>query len=436
VPTSANSSVTFAASEGEADYGAYAVVHRDALAAGATAVTATIPKPSNHLAVSPASAINKVDANTQRKVQSEFSTVLVGNENLKGISRAVPIYRVQTESRQVRSLLIKGQGEIVGRQAELELLRQAVEESIAGAGRICVVSGEAGIGKSRLSSRLVELAEAHGALTLYGICYSYETFTPFFPWKEVLVQAFQFHESDGPEEQLARMRRVFQGLEGVGPEWVPVMAGLMGLSVVEDELTAALDARQKNQQAFHIIHQLLVKLSESTPVLLFFEDLHWADRISLDLIEYVATRISPLRVTLLVTMRPGDALRSLRELDTFRLVELSQLNEEDARALLRLHLKLSPPNTALVDMLMAKVQGNPFFIEALVEGLVEEGHLEESTGGGRVLRRGLHSIRIPDSIQDVVLNRIDLLPELEKLIVKVASVIESSLQKQAVSELG
>ena len=243
----------------------------------------------------------QVDATTQRKVSHEFSTVLVGNEQLKGISRAVPIYRVQTESRQVRSLLIKGQGEIVGRRAELDTLRQSVEESISGAGRICVVSGEAGIGKSRLSSRLVELAELHGALTLYGICYSYETFTPFFPWKEVLVQAFQFHESDGPEERLERIRRAFARLEGVGPEWVAVVAGIMGLSVVEDELTAALDARQKNQHVFNIIHQLLVELSGSMPLLLFFEDLHWADRISLDLIEYVATRISPLRMTLLVT---------------------------------------------------------------------------------------------------------------------------------------
>ncbi len=365
----------------------------------------------------------QVDATTQRKIHHEFGTVHVEDAKLKGIQRVVPIYRVQTESRQLRSLLIKAQGEIVGRREELETLRQAVEESIAGAGRVCVISGEAGIGKSRLSSRLVELAEVQGAFTLYGICYSYETFTPFFPWKEVLVQLFQLREGDGPEARLERIRRVFEGLEGVGPEWVPVLAGIMGLPVVEDELTASLDARQKNQQVFHIIHQLLVRVSEATPLLVFFEDLHWADHISLDLIEYVAMRISPLRLSLLVTMRPGEALRSLHDLDTFRLVELSQLNEEDARELLRLHLKLSPPNTALENMLMAKVQGNPFFIESLVEGLVEEGHLEESTAGGRVLRRSLQSIRIPDSIQDVVLNRIDLLPELEKLIVKVASVV-------------
>ncbi len=377
----------------------------------------------------------QVDANTQRKVHHEFSTLHVEDAKLKGVSRVVPVYRVQTESRQVRSLLIKGQGEIVGRRKELDTLRQAVEESIAGAGRVCVISGEAGIGKSRLSSRLVELAEAHGAFTLYGICYSYETFTPYFPWKEVLVQLFQLREGDGPEARLERIRRVFEGLEGVGPEWVPVLAGIMGLPVVEDELTASLDARQKNQQVFHIIHQLLVRVSEVTPLLLFFEDLHWADRISLDLIEYVAARIAPLRKTLLVTMRPGDALRSLYDLDTFRLVELSQLDEEDTRELLRLHLKLSPPNTALEDMLMAKVQGNPFFIESLVEGLVEEGHLEESTAGGRVLRRSLQSIRIPDSIQDVVLNRIDLLPELEKLIVKVASVVGRIFSLDAVHAL-
>jgi len=375
----------------------------------------------------------QIEANTQRKVQNEFASEHVEDAKLKGITRMVPIYRLQ--SRQVRSLLVKGQGEIVGRRKELELLRGAMEQSIAGTGCVCVISGEAGIGKSRLSSRLVEEAEANGALTLYGICYSYETFTPFFPWKEVLVQLFQLREGDEPAERLERIRRGFEGLDGVGPEWVPVLAGIMGLPVVEDELTAVLDARQKNQQVFHIIYQLLVKLAESMPVLLFFEDLHWADQISLDLIEYVAARVRSLRLTLLVTKRPGAALSELRGKDEVHRVELSQLDEEDTRALLRLHLRLNPPNPALENLMLAKVQGNPFFIESLVEGLVEEGHLEETTGGGRVLRRSLQSLRIPDSIQDVVLNRIDLLPELEKLIVKVASVIGRIFSLDAVHEL-
>jgi len=375
----------------------------------------------------------QIDANTQRKVLHEFALEHVEDAKLKGISRVVPIYRVQ--SRQVRSLLVKGQGEIVGRRKELALLREAVEESFAGSGRVSIISGEAGIGKSRLSSRLVEEAEGQGALTIYGICYSYETFTPFFPWKEVLVQLFQLHEGDGPQERLERIHRVFEGVEGVGLEWVPVLAGIMGLPVAEDERTAGLDARQKNQQVFQIIHKLLVKLTEFMPVLLFFEDLHWADQISLDLIEYVAARMASLRLSLLVTMRPGDALSELRAPGGVRRVDLTALDEEDTRALLRLHLRLSPPNPALEDLMITKVQGNPFFIESLVEGLVEEGNLEETTGGGRVLRRSLQSLRIPDSIQDVVLNRIDLLPELEKLIVKVASVIGRIFSLDAVHAL-
>lgn len=375
----------------------------------------------------------QIDANTQRKVLHEFSLEHVEDARLKGISRVVPIYRVQ--SRQVRSLLVKAQGEIVGRRKELARLREAVEESIAGSGRVSIISGEAGIGKSRLSSRLVEEAESHGALTLYGICYSYETFTPFFPWKEVLIQLFQLHEGNTPEERLERIRTVFEGLQGVGLEWVPVLANIMGLAVVEDERTASMDARQKNQQVFHIIHRLLEKLTESMPVLLFFEDLHWADQISLDLIEYVAARLSSLRLAMLVTMRPGEALKDLQVPGGVLRVDLTQLDEEDTRALLRLHLKLTPPNPALEDLMITKVQGNPFFIESLVGGLVEEGHLEETTGGGRVLRRSLQSLRIPDSIQDVVLNRIDLLPELEKLIVKVASVIGRIFSLDAVHAL-
>ncbi|HZI11140.1 MAG TPA: AAA family ATPase [Myxococcus sp.] len=378
-----------------------------------------------------------VDANTERKLQQNgFSTRFVEDAKLKGVARQVPVYRLEAEVR--RSLFIKGKGDIVGRKRELATLGTAVEESLAGSGRICVVAGEAGIGKSRLGARVVEEAEARGARSLYGICYSYEMFTPFFPWKEVLVQLLGIHEGDELETQLAQLRHGLEGLEDVGPEWGPVVAGIIGLPVQEDPVTRGLDARRKNQKLFQIIFQLLEKLSSQTPVLLFFEDLHWADNISVDLIEYVAARLAPLRLTLLVTMRPGEQLKGLKEgMPGLHRMDLSNLDDEDTRALLRLHLRMDPPDTALEDMLLGKVQGNPFFAESIVQGLMEGGYLGPVAPGSERMerKRSLQALELPDSIQDVVLARIDLLTETEKLVVKVASVVGRIFTLEAVAAL-
>ncbi|MCP3064461.1 AAA family ATPase [Myxococcus sp. K38C18041901] len=377
-----------------------------------------------------------IDAQTERKLQQGgFATEFVEDATLKGVTRAVPVFRLKGEVR--RSLFVKGRGGIVGRRRELGQLQTAVEESLHGEGRLCVVSGEAGIGKSRLGARVVEEAESRGARSLYGICYSYEMFTPFFPWKEVLVQLFALHEGDDVDAQLLRVRQGLDSLEDVGPEWTPVMARILGLSVEEDATTSGLDARHKNQKVFHIIFQLLEKHARKTPLLLFFEDLHWADNISVDLIEYVAARLGPLRLTLLVTMRPGEQLRAVEHLPYLRKLDVSSLDDEDTRALLRVHLRMEPPDTALEDLLLSKVQGNPFFAESIVQGLVEGGYLGPVSPGAarRELKRSLQTLVLPDSIQDVVLGRIDLLSETEKLVVKVASVIGRIFTLDAVAAL-
>lgn len=376
-----------------------------------------------------------VDANTERRLQQGFVTSLYENATLKGVARPVPIYRIQSEARQVGSTLVRSRGQIVGRQAELERLRQAVRASVEGAGQVCLVSGEAGIGKSRITSALVEEAEALGARALYGVCYSYEMFTPFFPWKEVLVQLFGVVEGEAREAVLEKLYSGLETLEDGGFEWVAVLAGILGLQVEEDARTRAMDARRKNQRVFQIVFRLLERQAREAPVLLVFEDLHWADNISLDLLEYVATRLAPLRVTLLANTRPGEALRGLAGLPNFHLLELTSLGDEDSRALLRMHLRLDPPNLTLEELLLSKVQGNPFFIESIVQGLVEQGQLAMGADGRMALQRSLQSIRLPDSIQDVVLSRIDRLPELEQMVVKVASVIGRIFTLEAVRAL-
>jgi tetratricopeptide (TPR) repeat protein len=372
------------------------------------------------------------DANTEKKLRPYFTTTLIENARLKGVGRPVPIYEIASEIRHHRGLLVEEKSDIVGRKDELRVLREIAQKSIEGAGQVCIVSGEAGIGKSRLAGKLISEAQGFGIEAHYGICYSYEMFTPFYPWKELLYQFFQILESDSKQSQAQKLRRGLEGLDEAGPEWIPVIGSVMGLSIEEDALTRGLDARRKNQKVFSIIFQLLEKMSKTNPILLVFEDLHWADEISIHLIEHIAARCQSMKVVILATMRPGEPLTRIHVLPHVHRLELVHLNAEDTREFLRIRLGLDPPNTALEDLVLAKVQGNPFFIESIVHGLRERGYLSLSSDGRVTLTKSLQEITIPDSIQDVVLSRIDHLNETEKAVLKVASVIGRIFTLEAV----
>lgn len=376
-----------------------------------------------------------LEGGTERKIRSHFTTELIAEAQLKGVSRPVPVYRITGERQVLRSLFVEGKGEIIGRKEELEALHGYAREALDGAGQVCVVSGEAGIGKSRTAGKLMEEARAYDIQALYGICYSYEMFTPFYPWKELLVHFFQLFENDPLEVQLDKLHRALGEIEDAGPEWVPVVAGIIGLPVEEDPLTRGLDARRKNQKVFHIILQLLGRRTEKTPLLLFFEDLHWADRISVDLIEYLAPRVSGMRIMVLCTMRPSEHLSALDVLPNFHRVELGHLSPAETREFLRKRLRLDPPSPALEELILTKVYGNPFYIESIVDSLAEQGHLRSLPGGNFQLVRSLEEITVPDSIQDVILGRIDRLDETSKTVLRVASVIGRVFTLEALSVL-
>ena len=376
-----------------------------------------------------------LEGGTERKIRSHYTTELIAEAQLKGVSRPVPVYRITGERQVLRSLFVEGKGDIIGRKEELEAMHGYARQALDGAGQVCVVSGEAGIGKSRTAGKLMEEARAYDIQALYGICYSYEMFTPFYPWKELLIHFFQLFESDPLEVQLDKLHRALGELDDVGPEWVPVLGGIIGLPVEEDPLTRGLDPRRKNQKVFHIILQLLDERTEKTPLLLFFEDLHWADRISVDLIEYLAPRVSGLRIMFLCTTRPSEHLAALDTLPNFHRVELGHLSPAETREFLQNRMPLAPPSPALEELILTKVYGNPFYIESIVDSLAEQGHLRSLPGGGFQLVHSLEEITVPDSIQDVILGRIDRLDETSKTVLRVASVIGRVFTLEALSVL-
>jgi len=376
-----------------------------------------------------------VDEATARQITREYALSRVEGVRLKGMGEPINAFRLHSRSSLDRlEEATSPRPHLIGRRAELGLLRDLLERAPEDGGQIALVAGEAGIGKTSLASNLLLQARAGGLQTLVGACFSFEMFTPFFPWKELIGQALGLDPLEATDRALARIRAALLEVDEAGAGWAPALAGVLGIAVEEDALTRGLDARSRHMRLFELVSRLLERRAERGPLLLLVEDVHWADRISVELLEHVAARIDSLPIVLLLTTRPGDPLQRLRELERFQLIELHQLSPIESVELVRSRLPLELPNLGLEQLILSKSQGNPFFIESIVRALTER-YGQGRLGGSVAIPEDLAEITVPDSINDVVLSRIDRLEALDQALVKAASIIGRVFSLEEVTPL-
>ncbi len=323
----------------------------------------------------------------------------------------------------------------VGRQQELTQLETIVERAVTGHGQLLVIAGEAGVGKSRLLEELVTTArqKAPGMYGLGGDCLSYASQTPYLPWIDLLTGLFGLRPGEA-ETIEDRVRRIEQRLVAADPElgnWAPLMGQLLGLPVPDNELTASLDAQLRKQRTFDITLNLLRHQASQTPLfLMVFEDVHWIDTISLELLNYVARNITDHRILLVALHRPSIELAEWARYDHHHRIDLTDLSAKDALSLVKLRLGMETvPEQLLEKVLQEEEQTNPFFVEESINSLIDRGYLVESNGQGYQLVGDLTQVEIPDSIQALVMSRIDRLDESSKLTAKVAAVIGSRFRR-------
>jgi len=341
---------------------------------------------------------------------------------------------------------------IVGREQELVRIEKTIERAAAGRGQLLVISGEAGVGKSRLLEELVALAgekacpepfgrvypersrgaqdrpARRGMYGLGGDCLSYGSQSPYLPWIDFFTSFFGLGIGEG-EKYADKVHRIEQRMVEADPalkDWVPLMGQLLGLPVPDNELTASLDAQLRKQRTFDITLTLLRRQAQQ--VLLFlivFEDVHWIDSISLEMLNYIARNVADYRILLVALHRPTIELVEWKRYDYYHHIALTDLPVEEALKLMRLKLGIAKVPAPLRErVLRGEARVNPFFVEEVINSLVDRGYLEpKEEGEGYNLVGDLSQVEIPDSVQALVMSRIDRLDESSKLTVKVASAI-------------
>jgi DNA-binding NtrC family response regulator/tetratricopeptide (TPR) repeat protein len=308
----------------------------------------------------------------------------------------------------------------VGRHREIELLWSRLESAIRGQGQIVGISGEAGIGKSRLIFEFRESLAGKPVLHVEGQCRSYGTAVPYLPVLDVLKALCRIAETDSQATMAEKARRALleAGLDLL--EHAPYLLHVLGIEP-EAEHLAALGPDVTKIRIIEALRQMLLRRSRENPLVVVVEDLQWIDRTSEECFASLAELVGGLRLLLVSTYRHGYRPPWIEKSYATQ-VALQPLAPEDGARILRWVLGADHVPDALGELIVAKAEGNPFFLEELARAVRERGG-------------ALPLIGVPDTIQEVLLARIERLAPADKRLLEVAAVVGKDVSVSVVRAL-
>ncbi len=366
-----------------------------------------------------------VDSYTRDRTARRFIFETLPPLQLKGKQFPVKAYRLRAERETPTSLTahyLSSRWALVGRDAERATLIEAAEAALAGHGRTVMITGRAGVGKTRLVEEVVRYWIERGGDGFLGQCVSHGLHSPYLPWIDVWSAFFDLHQTDSAAARWQRVESAVTAQAGAHAPWAGILGAVLGLPAPESPAIAALDAADRRRKLFELTLDLLRARAARRPLLLLFEDLHWVDRPSLELIDHLAHHIGDRPLLLCLCARPREGLEwSLANCVQLTLEELApEASAQMVRAVLR-QADLPPEfEREIYD----KTQGNPLFVEELLNSLIDSGVLAVREEGGYQIVGDLAQVRVPDTLQDLLMARIDRLDPSSRDLLQVASVID------------
>jgi class 3 adenylate cyclase/tetratricopeptide (TPR) repeat protein len=377
-------------------------------------------------------------ATTLRLVEGMVQVHPLGPVPVKGVDEPVEVFALLGASairRRLQAAVARGLSRFVGRQTELAALHQALEQAGAGHGQVVALLGEAGVGKSRLVYEVVHSHRTQGWLVLESASVSYGKATPYFPVRDLLKRYVQVEERDDTRTIRARVTGQVLTLDTALQETIPALLALLD-ALPEDSPFRTLDPPQRRRHTLDGLKRVLLRESQVQPLLLVFEDLHWIDTETQALLDGLVESLPTARVLLLVNYRP-EYQHGWGSKTYYTQLRLDPLPPVSAHELLHALLGDDPRLAPLKELLIARTEGNPFFLEESVRILVETGVLVGPPGAYH-LAQPVESLQVPATVQAVLAARIDRLPPEEKRLLQTATVIGTEVPLpllQAIAEL-
>jgi predicted ATPase len=296
---------------------------------------------------------------------------------------------------------------LVGRALELATLQTLLEQVHEGQGHVVGIVGEPGIGKSRLLAEFRHSLEARQVTYLAGRCVSYNSMTPYGLVADLLRHNCGVTDSDPPDMLMARVHHSLQEVD-IDPDTAPYLLHLLGVAVGAEQFVG-LSAEAVKARTFDILLQMSLKGSQRRPLIVEVEDLHWSDATSEEYLAAFVERLAGMPILVLATYRPGYHPAWIEKSYVTQLA-LRRLSPTQGQEMMQALLQDTQLPVPLVQEIVVKADGNPFFLEELAQTVRESGASALAT-------------TVPDTIQAVLAARIDRLPPTEKRLLQVAAVI-------------
>jgi class 3 adenylate cyclase/predicted ATPase len=348
---------------------------------------------------------------TYRLIRGYFECQDLGAQALRGITESMHIYQVLNESDATSRLdvaQVRGLIPLVGRESEVTLLLERWQQAKAGHGQVILLSGEAGIGKSRLVQVLKEhvINEPHTRWECRSAEYSQNT--ALFPLVDLFQRMLRFHAEDTSDEKLGKLEQALSQFRLPIEESIQLFAPLLSLPIPEDRYPPLnLSPQRQRQKSLESIVAILLELAERQPVLFILEDLHWTDPSTLELISLLLDQTPTASLVVLLTCRPHfqPAWHHRSYLTEMTLNRLSHTQVE--QIVNRIIDGKTLPQEVL-QQILTKTDGVPLFVEEMTKAILESGQLKavnehyEFTGS-------LSTFTIPATLQDSLMARLDRL---------------------------
>ncbi|MFC1823206.1 adenylate/guanylate cyclase domain-containing protein [Thermodesulfobacteriota bacterium] len=387
-----------------------------------------------------------VSRNTYKRADKNFKFNPLGMVKVKGKEAPLNVYElVDTIERPKYGLDRQILSEMVGREKELNKLEIQVLKAVNGEGSVVSIIGEAGIGKSRLIAELKNRTIMKQVTLLEGRAISMGRNLSFHPIIDLLKQWARIIEADSEAAALSKLetaiRRVYP--EEI-QEVLPFVATLMGmkLSGKYAERVKGIEGEALEKLILKNVRELLIKATELSPLVIVIEDLHWADLSSVELMESLLRLADKKRILFVNVFRPGYKETSDRIVETIKVkllvyyveIVLQPLDESMSEMLINNMLNIRGLQLSVIDQIVERSGGNPFFIEEVVRSFIDEGAVVAKDGSFEVTEK-IKAMVIPHTINDVLMARIDRLEDKTRDLVKVASVIGRSFFYRILTEV-
>ncbi len=386
----------------------------------------------------------QISDETYKLVAPFFEVEPLGEVEVKGKSTPIKTYRVLHAKEKVGQLRgLEGMTtQLVGREAQLSSLSERLENLKVGAGSFVTVLGEAGLGKSTLIAELKKSHESPSIQWLRGDALSYARSISYFPWRQVIRQSIGAHEADSPADVRDKLRYECDCCALPGGD-IPFLEAMLAVESEESlQVVTGFQGEALIQRMVEAVRGYLCGLAADHPLALIFDDLHWADEASLNLLLSMADLTESQPILVICMSRPDKAVPSWDSMEKiqqklgekYSMVSLEPLQAEQTDLMLANLLGMKDMPKSIRNLIIEKAQGNPFFVEELIRSLIETKQVVRENSHWKAVSETAN-VSLPNTLRGVLSARIDRLPELSRHVLQDASVIGRIFDLQILKRL-